>query len=230
MNEKEKLRQHINYLFQNVPMSPAVADLKEELLSNSFDRYDDLVARGMPEADAYQSVVGSIGNVDELLVSMGSVQSTNYASDWDEERRSHTALTTTIAIGLYVLAAVVFFVGIFIGEVSGIDALILLFLAIAATICIVPTCMLVYNSYRWPRYKKRSETMVEDFKQWNNNTKKNKQLKRSLSGILWLIVVIIYFMISFTTFAWHITWIVFLVGACLDSVLGLLLGNVEDKK
>lgn len=44
-------------------------------------------------------------------------------------------------------------------------------------------------------------------------------LAKTAKKCLWIAVVIIYFVISFMTGAWAITWLVFLIGAALDQVI-----------
>ena len=48
--------------------------------------------------------------------------------------------------------------------------------------------------------------------------KKMEQIKAYQSA-MWLIIVALYFVISFTTHAWYITWLIFLVGAALQQLL-----------
>lgn len=45
-------------------------DLRDEILSNTLQRYDDLLAGGKSEQEAYASALESIGDVEELLSSL----------------------------------------------------------------------------------------------------------------------------------------------------------------
>ena len=36
---------------------------------------------------------------------------------------------------------------------------------------------------------------------------------------MWSIIVVIYFIISFMTMAWHITWIIFLIGSAIQGII-----------
>lgn len=219
MDVRERLQNHINILFSKAPQTRGAFDLKEELLANSIERYDDLRGRGMPEEDAYQSVIGSIGNVEELLVHLPDRKEPQSAA-FEEERRSRSALVVTISIGLYFLAGVVFFTGAFLDSYW--DNAALLGLIGAIVVCVVPTCMLVYNAYRWPKYEKKEETVVEDFKAYTNDSKKAKSLRGAISSLIWTLTLIVYFAVSFTTMGWGYTWILFLVAAGLEAVVGLI--------
>ena len=43
---KEKLRTHIETLFSDAPNTKKAIELKEELIQNSYDKYDDLIFDG----------------------------------------------------------------------------------------------------------------------------------------------------------------------------------------
>lgn len=47
--------------------SDAKVELIEELSENLYSRYQDMVAAGMPEEEAYEKALGELGDVDELL-------------------------------------------------------------------------------------------------------------------------------------------------------------------
>lgn len=220
MDEKERLKDHIEMLFINVPRSRAAYELQEELLANSIERYDDLTRGGMGAQEALQSVINSIGDVDELISALPPDDYSVLNRDWEYENRSRSAMIVTIAVGLYILAGVVFFVGVFFGEWLW-EPATLVGLAAAGALCIPPTCMLVYNAQMRPKYKKREDTVVENFKEWNNDSKKLKSLRGALSSVIWTVCLVAYFLVSFFTGAWAITWILFIIAACLEAVVTL---------
>ena len=59
---------------------------------------------------------------------------------------------------------------------------------------------------------------------------KEKLIRRSVHSILWLLITSIYFIISFATSAWHITWVIFLIGAALHSAIDIVVVMILDKK
>ena len=220
MEIRKRLQDHIDRLFYNAPPNRAAFELKEELMANSMERYADLTARGMSDEEAYGSVIGSIGNVDELLAALPA-DDLAAQSDWELDRREHSAGITALSVGLYIFAGVVFFAGAAAGAVWD-GVWVLIGLAVAAAICIVPTCLLVYNAYRWPKYTKKEETMVEDFKEWTADSKKAKSLRGAISSLLWTFTVAVYLIVSFTTFAWSITWMIFIIAAFVEAFITLL--------
>ena len=56
---REQLTQYVNLLFAGAPDTD---DIKQEILQNTLDRYDDLIAQGkVPEA-AYRLCITGIGD------------------------------------------------------------------------------------------------------------------------------------------------------------------------
>ena len=49
----EKLREHIEELFKNAPQTRQAVEIKEEILQNTIDRYNDLKAEGKSDEAAY---------------------------------------------------------------------------------------------------------------------------------------------------------------------------------
>ena len=64
---REQLRAYVVRLFAQAPDTQRNRELREEILQNTLDRFDDLVAQGVPEENAYTQAVGSIGDVESLL-------------------------------------------------------------------------------------------------------------------------------------------------------------------
>ena len=64
---RDKIEAYIEELFGKAPNTPQTRDLKEEILSNTLEIYEDLVSGGMDEESAYRSAIAGIGDVDELI-------------------------------------------------------------------------------------------------------------------------------------------------------------------
>ena len=61
----EKIRVYVNNLFEGAPNTKKANDLKDEIISNANDKYNDLISEGKSEQEAYEKVTADIGNVDE---------------------------------------------------------------------------------------------------------------------------------------------------------------------
>ena len=61
---RNKLICYVNSIFEGIPNTPEVQELREEILQNTLDRYDEECARGVSETVAYNVAVMSIGDTD----------------------------------------------------------------------------------------------------------------------------------------------------------------------
>ncbi len=218
---KEKIVQHFNELFMDAPKTRKALDLKQEMTQNALDKYDDLTQEGYTEEDAYQNVIGSIGDVTELFEDL---KEKNLLS-LPEKDRKKKAMLTAVAVGLYIFAGAVFLFFVMLDGMPGggnMDYSILGLLA-AALICIAPTILLVYALNMYPEYTKKEEPdMVEQYKESKYLKNRDRAVRGAVCSIIWSLTLVIYFFVSFTTNDWHITWLIFLIAVCVQSVAELI--------
>lgn len=221
----EKIRIYIDELFLGAPKTKRALELKEEMISNAQEKFADLLKEGYREEDAYAVVIHSIGNVDELFRELEQEDGDAYSYRMMElELRQKKAKLTAVSVGLYVFAAAVFFAfALLDGAIyfSTVD-LSLLGLVLAVLICIAPTVMLVYAANILPHTDRREEDAVEGHKEWKADDKDRKEIRKAISHIIWTITLVLYFLISFSTMDWYITWVIFLIGGCVESIVKLL--------
>jgi hypothetical protein len=227
----ERIKNHIELLFETAPKTRKAIELKEELLANSEERYQDLIADGVNPEDAIKNVINSLGNIGELFQGLEDISPDDRTEYSNYIKKA--AKFKTVAAGIYIFSLAVLFYFIYLNgiinapfaympiRVGGVN-FVLLGIVFAFLIDIIPTCMLVYISSINPRNKRTGDTVVEEFKAWNNNTKHVTSVRNAISGVLWTATLLLYFAISFTTYAWYATWIVFLVAACLQTVIVLI--------
>ena len=218
----------------HAPVNHRTLEFKEELIANALEKYNDLVLRGYGEDEAFQTVVGSIGDVQQLFAEMGinDDYSHAYYLQWAKEAQEKKAALTAVSAGLFLLAGAVavisfllYWYNIKLIYING-QNLNLLGIGIALLICIVPVSLLVYARRIQPPAElaeyaagRGLPTNSESRKQ---RRRRFKQIKGSLEGLMWLLIVIIYFVVSFSTHAWYITWIIFLGGAAVECLLDAL--------
>jgi len=111
----ERIVRHMDMLFDAAPRTRKTLELKQEMTQNANDKYQDLLADGYSEEDAYQNVIGSIGDVSELFEDLE--ERTLYTMS--EADRKKKALVTSISVGLYIFAGVVFFLCQWLDEMPG---------------------------------------------------------------------------------------------------------------
>ena len=69
---KDMIKSAITELFENVPETQETMELQEEMISNAEEKYEDLIQRGFTEEQSYTMVMGSIGDIQELLAEIGA--------------------------------------------------------------------------------------------------------------------------------------------------------------
>lgn len=214
-----RIRKHMDMLFETAPKTRKAMDLKEEMTRNASDKYEDMLSEGYSEEDAWQNVISSIGDVSELFEELE--EKTPYTMT--EEERRKKAVLTAVSVGLYIFAGIIFFLFVWLEEIWVWKvSLSTLGLVAAATVCIPPTCILVYIANLYPDYKKKEDNLVEEYKERSSGSKRDKAIRNSVRSIIWMLVIILYFLISFTTYAWHITWLIFLIGGCAQAIAELV--------
>ncbi|MBO7340535.1 MAG: DUF4097 family beta strand repeat protein, partial [Lachnospiraceae bacterium] len=71
---KDKIKSVITDLFENAPESQEVQELQEEMISNAEEKYEELIQRGFTEEQAYTMVMGSIGDIQELIAEIAQTE------------------------------------------------------------------------------------------------------------------------------------------------------------
>lgn len=64
------IRAYVDELFRDAPDTQRAYEMKVELVQNLVDKYNDLVASGKSEEDAYNITIYGIGDISELLEEM----------------------------------------------------------------------------------------------------------------------------------------------------------------
>lgn len=64
---RARLEQYLESLFFDVADTVKNKEMKDEVIQNTLDRFDDAVAEGMSEEAAFNLAVGAMGDVRELL-------------------------------------------------------------------------------------------------------------------------------------------------------------------
>ena len=59
----DKLREYIESLFKDAPDTVKTVELKEEMLQNLYEKYNDLLAEGRSEQAAFNIAVAGVGDV-----------------------------------------------------------------------------------------------------------------------------------------------------------------------
>ena len=213
---REQLIQYVELLFAG---GRDCEDIKQEILQNTLDRYDDLIAEGkVPEA-AYRLAITGIGDINEILGTKSqtaapvSPRSVPTAPLTDNDT-SAKKFMRAIAVGLYILCPLPLIALSEFGlSVAGLCGT----LAIVA----VATVLIILGA------KKKIGPDGREIADDEEDKKPKSPLQKSVSGLVWAIGVALYFIISFSTNYWHITWVIFPILSAVDNLLGILIETRE---
>ncbi len=197
---REQLIQYVELLFAG---ARDCEDIKQEILQNTLDRYDDLVSDGkVPEA-AYRLAISGIGDINEILgtKSQATPVQTGAASQFDDEDTKAKKWMRAIAVGLYILCPLPLIV---LDELFDMDILGLCGLLGMVAVATVLIILGAKKEEKNPEKPSRSP------------------LQKSISGLIWAVGLALYFILSFATNAWNLTWIIFLMLAALDRFVDLI--------
>lgn len=211
----EKLRAHVEELFKDAPQTKQMIEVREEILQNTIDRYNDLIAEGKSEEAAYNISVAGIGDVEHLIDSIMAPKSmSGYSREEIEKNNRHRSILLSVAVALYICCVIppIFFEEV-IGDYEGVGAILMFVIAALAT------AIIIYRNGIKLHIDKTEDTVVENFKEWNQKNKEDKSLQKAVSGAIWCLILVIYFVLSFSTGAWYITWLVFCIGGAVDNVV-----------
>ncbi len=201
---KEKLTQYVDLLFTG---AVGCEDIKQEILQNTLDRYDDLIAEGrVPEA-AYRLAITGIGDINEIL-------GTAIQSDCTPSPVPHTGDEDTpekkrkraLAIVLYILCPVPLLI------FGSIGHQVMDILGICGVLAIVAfaTYLMIVNA------RKEEEKVPME-----------TGLRKTVKELVWTIALVIYFVISFATGDWYITWVIFLIAPAVSNLIFAILDLKE---
>jgi len=212
---EEKLKRYVEKTFENAPKTKKTQELKEEIIANLLDKYNDIKKTGKTEEESYNNAISSMGDVSELIESLKQENPLNERVYVEQNKKS--ALFIAIAVGLYVVSLIppMLFDAFSLDDTVG-AAIMFIFWGVA-------TALLVYNAISKPKYRGIDNTMVEEFKEWKSNKDIDKTVMRSVYTAIWMLILAVYFLISFFFNAWAFSWIIFLIGIAIQNIISAVI-------
>lgn len=202
----EKLRAYIESLFEDAPKNKKTIELKEEILQNLIDKYNDLLGEGKSEDAAYNIAIASVGDISELIRELN--KNNPNTVEMNQNSRGKNAWMVAVSVMLYIFSVIPVIV------MQDENGVILMFVIVG-----LATGLIIYYGMTKPKYQKIDDTLVEEFKEWKSKSTEQNSMFKAISSVIWLITVAIYMLISFATGAWHITWILFLIASAVTSIV-----------
>ena len=214
---RDQLSQYVSLLFAG---TENCEDIRQEILQNTLDRYDDLVAQGKSPESAYRQAISGIGDISEILSGEQTFTASPRTNEPEPEADTPTKkLLRTIAIALYILCAA----PLIILSEFGMDNL---GLCCTLAVVAVATVLILLGKKNGPGEDTQEHTASAQAQETSESPR--QELRKSIKSLIWAIGLAAYFIVSFSTGAWYVTWVIFpiigavqgLVIACLDLTEG----------
>lgn len=215
----EKVKNYVNALFAGVPRTNKAAELKEEIMSDMNERYNDYIRDGKSETEAYSLTIANMGDVDAM---MRSVLPDEDFKQGAEKSRIRRARNIGIAIALYILS-VIFVIG---SSLFGTDNAAIIGVIIMLTLIAIATGLIIYTHMSTPlEYRDLDEQKEQEL----YATRSGRNLKNALS-IFWSLATIAYLLVSFLTMRWDITWLIWPVAAVVSGIIKTIWGLASNNE
>ena len=222
-----KIKNYVDVLFNDIPMTRKAAELKEEILSTLNEHFEAHLAEGKSENQAYTEALSDMGDIDELLESLAPEKELKPKID---EYRRKKAKNIASAVMLYILGillmcslpAVCAVFNVWQTDKAGILGFILFMLCV-----IVATGLIIYTYMSVPQ--EVEPFIARKHRRFDTSTEKGR-FWASASKLYWIVAAIIYLSISFITGAWYITWLTWLIAVAGWHAISMFSGNMEGEE
>lgn len=202
---RERLIQYVDLLFAGAENAE---DIKQEILQNTLDRYDDLISLGKSEESAYRLAISGIGDINEILDSANETAQQAH-NPQQENIIIQNRKMRAVAIAMYICSAIPLFI---LGDL-GFGSL-----GLCMTILLVGAATYLMLLTRKPGEHRPKANAPQDPR------------KKALSKLVNIITVILYLIISFATQAWFITWLIFPISGCVEGLVDAIIDMKEAYK
>lgn len=206
---RDQLTRYIDLLFAGAPQA---YEIKQEILQNTLDRYDDLISQGKSPEAAYRLAISGIGDINEILG--GEPQPPASTAPQSARETPHSNLLKKVlraaAIALYILCPLPV---LLLQDAEGICVL-LVFVAVATALLIIAG---------------KGPSNPVNQQEHSQYTTPQQELRKSVKTIVWAVGLCVYFLLSFTTHAWYITWVIFLIIPAVNGLVLACMDLMEDK-
>ncbi|MBQ7416257.1 MAG: hypothetical protein IJW14_04385 [Oscillospiraceae bacterium] len=226
---REQLSKYVELLFAGTTDTD---EIRQEILQNSLDKFDDLVAQGKTPEAAYRLTISGIGDINEILGQPSAAPTPSPSAKVPQPKQTELSdnnrkLLRASAIALYILSAIPTVLSD--GNTAGVCLTVLL-VAIA-------TAIMVYIGKSNPETAAAdsgSEFSTPEAEQTETTASSPKtpepRSKKTARGIIWGIGTGLYICLSVITGAWYITWLIFPMLACVQGIVSAIFDLKEACK
>lgn len=204
---RDQLIHYVDLLFAG---APDAGDIKQEILQNTLDRYDDLIGQGKTPEAAYRLAISGIGDINEILNggedSATPIPTAVTATAQPEKKLAWKTALQAIGICLYILCPIPLFA---MQNELGLCFL----LAIVA----VATALMVLSGSKQTAKDNEAET----------TSAPESEIRKAVRMVISTVGLCLYLILSFATGAWYITWVIFPMMAAAQGLAKAILDLKE---
>ena len=190
------------------------------MLSNLSEHFNEAIKNGYSENDAYTEAISKLGNIDELLQ---SIMPDKDLAEKINAFKAKKAKITAIAVMLYIIGTAIF-IGIpgvaALTHSSNIALCVIIALITLLIFVAIATALLIFVNMSAPQEIMPYIAEKED--NWIDKTTKKGALIGMINDICPIIILVAYLIISFTTRAWHIRLVIFLLNPVITAILKII--------
>jgi uncharacterized membrane protein len=173
----------------------AAAEKIDELADEVSAAFDRKVSEGQSELDAYRELLADVDRIREMLASLPETEAETEAKERKKSAKKMNALLDSIETCMWLLTVAAYFAISFLFGHWHMTWLIFLSSAIGSV-------------------------LFDMLRKYNRGVPFEKVMHEEFSGVLWLGIVILYFLYSFTVggWAWSYSWLIFILGAVIEVI------------
>lgn len=147
------------------------------------------------------------------LFTKGKDEEENYEKMTRNQIKQKSAKVVSTSIFIYILAVAFIMIAIPVQKMNPIVASAIFLVLIGWS-----TARIIKHYMSIPKFEKTEKEKKEDM------------IAKQISDIIGGICVAIYFIVSFVTMAWHITWVIFIIMGMVNQIIKLIFMLKEDEE
>lgn len=210
-----RIEQYIQSIFEHVSPSPESNLLRTRMLQQLQAAYDAQLSQNDSEERAFLNALASIKDLEaQMLTLPNPLKQQAYEVALKRKARFTAFGITVILLGV---AAFIGFSALPLFEQSSIFGLVCLLIFVG-----VGVGLIVYAQSSMPKQGSQNQL---DFLVSDPNASMSAKKYAGYRSILYLIALIIYLLVSFTSGAWGITWIIWIIAALIEQIMLIILAN-----
>ena len=191
---KKELKKKIGSICEEIGTA-AAAEQIDVLAAQAEAEFERRVAEGQSELDAYRAILADTEKIRKMLEELPETEEEEERKVRARNAKKMNALLDSVEAAMWLLTVVAYFAISFLFGHWHLTWLIFLSSSIGSVI-------------------------FDMLRKYNRGVPLDKVMDQEFSGVLWLAIVIVYFLFSFTVggWAWAYSWLIFILGAVIEVI------------